>query len=248
MVEEKNTKRRRRGAVVYTPIAVLLIVIILIFGISVFFRISIIEVIGEKRYTAEQIMSVSGIERGDNLLFVDTKAAAEKIGLNLPYLNDVVIEKIIPDQVVITVSESQPIAVLSYKGDFWIVDQKARVLEKTDQTSASEKIAINGIDPVAIAEGLEIIVEEDQQTKLQYLIDILGAIHNVGLSAQVRALDISNIGSIRFTYGDRFTVIMGSGDNADYKIAMLQNVIASLAPDDKGRIDLSNEDEPRYIP
>lgn len=248
MAEEKYTKRRRRGAVVYTPIAVLLIVIILVFGISVFFRISQIEVTGAKKYTVEQILSVSGIKEGDNLIFVDSKAASENIGSNLPYLNEIIIDKIVPDRIVIKVTESQPIAVLSYSGSWWIVDQKARVLEKTDDNSASEKIKISGIDPVSVAEGQEIIVEESQQTKLKYLIDILGAINKAGISYQVKSLDILNIGNISFTYNDRFTVLLGSGENADYKLTLMNDVISQLMPDEKGKIDLSREGKPHFIP
>lgn len=247
MAEEKYVKRRRRGAVVYTPIAVLLIIIIVIFGISVFFRISDIEVKGAEKYTPEQILTISGIVKGDNLIFLDTKEVSENISSKLPYLNEIVIDKIVPDKVVIKVTESQPIAVISYNGDWWIVDQIARVLEKTDATSASEKIFINGIDPVSIAEGQKIIVDASQQTKLQYLVDILSGINNIGISDSVRSLEISNIGNISFTYSDRFTVKIGSGEDIDHKLTMMQQIIAKLATDDKGKIDLSIDD-PRFIP
>lgn len=250
MAEEKNMKRRKRGAVFYTPIAVLLIGIILIFGISVFFRVSVIEVIGAKKYTAEQILTVSGIKKGDNLIFVDAGAAEEEIARKLPYLYEIVIEKIVPDKITIKVTESQPISVLSFDGSLWIIDQKARVLEKADDDEAAGKIVITGIDPVSLVEGREINVEENQETKLQYLIDLLGAIYKAGISDQVGSLDMTNIGNITFTFTDRFTVIMSGGEDADYKLSLMQNVIARLNPDDKGKIkiDLSAENEARFIP
>ncbi|NLT13052.1 MAG: FtsQ-type POTRA domain-containing protein [Clostridiales bacterium] len=248
MAEEKSAKRRRRGAVFYTPIAALLIIIILIFGISVFFRIAAIEVTGAGKYTVEQIISVSGIKEGDNLIFVDAKAAEQKIGLNLPYLNEVVIEKIIPDRVVINVTESKSIAVLSYGGSWWIIDQKARVLEKAGDEDAAGKMTINGIEPVSLVEGRVIIVDKKNETQLKYLIDVLGAIYSAGLSEQVGALDISNISNISFTLSDRFTVVLGSGQDADYKVAMLLNVIPKLAPDENGKIDLTREGKPHFIP
>jgi cell division protein FtsQ len=250
MAEEKYIKRRKRGAVVYTPIAVLLIGIILIFGISVFFRVSVIDVTGANRYSAERILSASGLKKGDNLIFVDAGAAANKVAKTLPYLNEVVIEKIIPDKVVIRVTESQPIAVLKYNGNWWILDQKARALEQTDGIDAAGKINISGIEPVSLAEGLVIKVDESQETKLQYLTQVLGAINDAGLSGQVGQLDISNIGNITFTYTDRFTVIMSGGEDADYKLSLMQNVIEQLEPDEKGKIkiDLSAEIEARFIP
>ncbi len=250
MAEEKNMKRRRRGAVLYTPIAVLLIGIILIFGFSVFFRISVIEVMGAKTYSEETILSVSGIKKGDNLIFVDAKSVEEKIGLTLPYLNEIVIEKIVPDRVVIKVTESEPIAVLSYSGSWWIIDQKARVLEQTDFDDAAEKISVSGIEPVSMAEGREIKVNNDQETKLQYLINVLCAIDNAGLAGKVGSLDMTNIGNITFTYTDRFTVIMSGGEDADYKLSLMQNVISQLEDDEKGKIkiDLSAEIKARFIP
>lgn len=247
MADEKYVKRRRRGAVVYTPIAVLLIVIIVIFGMSVFFRISDIEVTGAEKYTVDQILSISGIVKGDNLIFLDTKAVSKKIGSKLAYLNEVVIDKIIPDKVVIKVTESQPIAVISYNGDWWIVDQIARALEKTDGSSAAEKMKINGIEPVSVAEGQKIIVSEDQQTKLQYLIDILTALNNIGIAYDVSMLDIANIGNISFVYSDRFTVKIGSGEDIDHKLVLMQQVIEQLEPDFIGKIDLTGEN-PHSIP
>lgn len=250
MAEEKSAKRRRRGAVVYTPIAVLLIGIILIFGISVFFRITVIDVTGAKKYTADQILSASGIKMGDNLIFIDAKAVEANIGLNLPYLNEIVIEKIIPDTVSIKVTESQAIAVINYGGNWWIIDQKARVLEKTDDDGAAGKINLSGIEPVSLVEGREIIVNEDQETKLRCLIDVLGAIFNADISKRVGTLDLSNIGNITFTYTDRFTVTMSGGEEAEYKLSLMQDVITKLEPDAIGKIkiDLSSEIKARFIP
>lgn len=248
MAKEKYTKRHRRGAVIYTPIAVLLIIIIAIFGISVFFRITEIEVTGAKKYTVEKILSVSGISKGDSLIFVDKKAAEENITVNLPYLNEVVIEKIVPDKVIIKVTESQPIAVISFDDIWWIVDQKAKVLEKTDAKGASEKIHISGIDPISLAEGQKMFVDESQQTKLQYLTNVLSALYTAGISSQVSSIDVSNIANISFAYGDRFTVNFGSGENAEDKLVMINDVMTQLNPDDTGMIDLSGEVAARFIP
>ena len=51
MADEKYVRRFKRSAVLYTPIATLLIILLVIFGISVFFRVSSIEVKGAQKYT-----------------------------------------------------------------------------------------------------------------------------------------------------------------------------------------------------
>lgn len=248
MAEEKYTKHRRRGAIVYAPIAVLLIGIILIFGIGVFFRISVIEINGAKTYTTETILSASGINKGENLIFVDADKAEEEIVKNLPYLNEVVIEKIVPDKVIINVTESEPIAAIKVDGSWWIVDQKARALEEAEQQKIAGKIIISGIEPTSMVEGKEMIVDEEQETKLQYMIDILTALYKAGISDKVGSLDMSNIGNIRFAYTDRFTVILGGGDNPEYKLTLMNDVISQLNPDENGKIDLSRDGEPHFIP
>lgn len=248
MARDKKTKASRRGAVIYTPIALLLIIVIAIFGISVFFRISAIEVIGAERYTVKQIISMSGIKTGDNLVFVDKNRATEEIRSNLPYLNEVVIEKIVPDTIRISVTESKPLAVIQYDGDWWIIDQKARVLDKTTAGDIEDKIKVNGLSVTAVSVGQEIRVDNSETTKRTYLIDVLSALENAGLSHQVQNLDISNIANISFDLSDRFNIEFGSGEDADYKIAIMNNIITQLDSEDTGRIDVSSDSEPRFIP
>ncbi|SHH92951.1 Cell division septal protein FtsQ [Sporobacter termitidis DSM 10068] len=249
MADDKYYRRRRRGAVLYTPIAAILIIVIVIFGISVFFRISDIEVKGAGKYTVDQIISASGIKIGDNLVFIDPGAVAAAIKTNLPYLSDVQISKIVPDKIAINVTESQPLAAVSVDNTWYIIDQKARVLEKTDSATAQGKISVTGLIPTDAPVGRQLAVGDGEQTKLLYLANVLSAIQNAGISGDVQSVDVSNIGNIQFSYG-RFTVIMGTGEDADYKMVKLHDVIATLEPDDTGKIDVS-QDAPvtaRFIP
>ena len=246
--DKKRRRRRRRGAVIYTPIALLLIVIIAIFGVSVFFRVATIEVTGAEKYTVEQILSVSGIKTGDNLFIIDESKVARLIRSNLPYLSDVVIEKTMPDKIKIEVTESRPLAVVQYDGDWWVIDQSARVLEETDNLGAGEKIKVNGLTIKALGIGELIVIGEDDQTKFKYLTDVLYAIENAGIAEQVTVMDISNIANITFDYTNRFTVTLGSGEDADNKIARVLGIVETLVESDMGRIDVSKEDEWRFIP
>lgn len=239
MAEGKKAKRRRRRSLLYTPAAVLLIFVTVILGVSVFFRISDIEIKGAQKYSSQQIISSSGIKIGDNLVFIDKDAVARNINQNLPYLNDVIIEKVIPDKIIITVTESQPIAVVRVNGEWWVIDQKAKVLEKTDDSEAVKKIEVSGISPTSMTIGQTMGVDPGEKTKLEYLINVLSAIQSAGIFANVSRLDVSNIANISFHYTDRFNVIFGSGENADYKIIRLTKIIDQLEPDVKGKINLS---------
>ncbi len=248
MTKDKKTRRRRRGAVIYTPIALLLIVIVAIFGVSVFFRVAAIEVTGAERYTVEQILSVSGIKTGDNLFFIDNNNTARTIRSKLPYLSEVVVEKEMPDTVKITVVESRAMAVIRYDSEWWVMDQAARVLEKTDNLGAADKIQITGLTIAALGIGETIVVDSGEQTKFKYLTDVLYAIESAGITDMVTMLDVSNIANIKFDYMERFTVTLGSGEEADKKLALLLSGVAKLEDTDEGRIDVSEVGTFRYIP
>ena len=52
------------------PLTFFLVVVALIFIMSVFFKVSRIEVKGNSIYTADEVIKASGIEKGDNLFFI----------------------------------------------------------------------------------------------------------------------------------------------------------------------------------
>ncbi|NLB30007.1 MAG: FtsQ-type POTRA domain-containing protein, partial [Clostridiales bacterium] len=112
----------RRGAAIYTPVAAFLVLFIIIFGVSVFFRVTGIEVTGSARYTADEIIAASGVELGDNLFLLNSDAAARKITAAMPYISDFRIDRKIPGTAVLAVTESAPFAAVQSGGDYWKVD------------------------------------------------------------------------------------------------------------------------------
>ena len=153
-----------------------------------------------------------------------------------------------PDKVEIRVTESQPIAVVSVNGTWWLIDQKARVLEKTNADIAAKKIQVTGISPTSMAISHRVGVAASEQTKLTYLINVLSAISSGGIAGDVKSIDMSSIGSISFIYMNRFTVLLGTGENIDYKMILLRDMLAQLKPEDKGKIDLSRDNKYHFIP
>ena len=63
-----------------------------------------------------------------------------------------------------------------------------------------------------------------------------------------KSIDMSSIGSISFIYLNRFTVLLGTGENIDYKMILLRDMLAQLKPQDKGKIDLSRDNKYHFIP
>ena len=74
------------------PMMFFLVIVAVIFVMSVFFRVSDIQVEGNTHYTDEEIIRAIDIEEGDNLFFFDRFAALSRVFAKLPYVEEVSVE------------------------------------------------------------------------------------------------------------------------------------------------------------
>jgi cell division protein FtsQ len=228
---------------IYTPLAAVLVLIIIIFGVSVFFRVTAVEVTGSSRYTADEIIAAAGIQTGDNLFLIDSDAAARRITASKPYVSRVQIERRIPDAAIIRVTESVAFAVVSEGGDYWKLDASGRILEHTDFSGTVGLIRVSGLNAQNPREGAQLEVAEAYKTQLGYLLDIFKAIDGAGIGRDVSNLDITNISAITFVYRGAVDVRFGGGENAEFKLKRLLTVLADKPDDFKGQVLLDRDDQ-----
>ena len=79
------------------PLTFFLVIVALVFIMSVFFKVSRIEVKGNSIYTADEVIKASGIETGDNLFFINGIAAGSRVAVKLPYVDSVQINRGLPN-------------------------------------------------------------------------------------------------------------------------------------------------------
>ncbi len=101
------------------PMMFFLVIVAVIFVMSVFFRVSDIQVEGNTHYTDEEIIRAIDIEEGDNLFFFDRFAALSRVFAKLPYVEEVSVERKLPNKVTITVKESQALAYIVLGDEDW---------------------------------------------------------------------------------------------------------------------------------
>lgn len=241
-------KRRRRRPALYTPVAVLLVIFLSIFGISVFFKINQIAVSGNARYGADEIVAASGIVRGDNLMLLDRGAAAIRIRGAMPYVRDVRVAGKIPDRVIIEVTESIPVACVGVDGDRYIIDKTARILEKTNAAGAAGLLQVQGVVPLQPEVGRGLPVGEAGQSSLIALTEVLSAMEETELYKAAQSLDVSNISKITFIYDGRITVELGSPDNISDKLLSLLSVVAQQEAGAEGTVKFTADGKTRFIP
>ncbi|MEG1789146.1 MAG: FtsQ-type POTRA domain-containing protein [Oscillospiraceae bacterium] len=235
--QKPRRKKKKRGAL-YAPIAFIIICAALVFGMSVFFRVSRIEVSGNSLYTAEEIMDAAGIEKGDNLFFTNRSAAVSRIYSKLPYISEAEVTRSLPNRVTIEVTESSAIACVSSEAGPWLIDRNCKLLTPADAETEGTFIRVDGLVPINPSVGALIAPGEADDPKVAYLADMLNQIERRGLTQDVTWIDISSALNPSFDFQGRFTVKLGANDNTEYKFGLLLSAVSQLAPGDTGFIDL----------
>ena len=235
----QQRKGRKKRSVLFAPLSFLIICAALVFGMSVFFRVSGIEVEGNEVYSKEEIIEASGIEEGDNLFFINRFSAISRIFSKLPYVEKAVINRSLPNKLVIIVTESRAIACISAEDGTWAIDRSCKLLSKTNGEEAGSLIRIEGLTPIAPEAGQIIAPGEAESPKVSYLSAILTQIDALDLQDRITYIDISGISNPTFDYIGRFTVKLGANENVEYKFQCLLSAVEALNEGDRGTLDLS---------
>ena len=149
--------KRRPGSGVGSRLLIMAaIVAAVIFGVAIFFKVNTVEVQGNAIYSAEEIRSASGIQKGDNLFTLNKEAAAGSIKASLPYVETVSIIRFLPDKIVIEVKESDAtFAVTTDTNTTWLINSVGKALEQISDSAPDSALTAEPTAP-----DVEVPVEE----------------------------------------------------------------------------------------
>ena len=233
------------------------VVVALVMGLSVFFKVETITVSGADVYSAWTVREASGINEGDNLLTFSRARAGALIKANLPYVKDVRFGIKLPDTVnIIIVEEEVVYAIKDSNGQWWLMNSDGRVVEQTNSGKASNYTQVLGVTleyPVAGEKGIatesapagtdasgEVVpVTITGAQRLTTALQILKALEENDIVGSAASVDVSRIEDIVLWYGTRYQVNLGDSSRLDYKIACMNDVILQMSDYQSGILDLS---------
>lgn len=230
----------RRHSTVSGPVMFFVVVVAIIFVMSVFFRVSDIQVVGNNHYTDQEIIMAIDIEEGDNLFFFDRFSAISRVFAKLPYVDEVSVERSLPNKVVIEVVESEAMAYLVLGDEYWTLDQHCKVLGKAVDEELSSLIPVEGIDPGTLLIGETMTVSDGSTAAVEYLSEVLYQMLQRGIYSSVTKIDFNDLNNVEFQYGGKYTVKIGNSTNTEHKFGMFMAVLGKLSSGDVGLIDLSD--------
>ncbi len=232
--KRRHAVRRGRG-VLFHLFAMLLVVAV------IFFKVTDIQVAGCQLYTSEQVIQASEIQMGDNLLLLSRSAAAARIRVTLPYVDEVRINRVLPGTVSIQVTETDAaFAVAAADGSTWLTDASGKLLEPAVEGAADypKLTGITAIDPKA---GSQIETEQTGNlTVARHLLELLG---ETELVSKVTEINVEKTYDIRIWYGDQYEIRLGGSDELSYKLRYLLSILDQLDNPRGGIIDLTLEEK-----
>ena len=203
---------------------------------------------GNEHYTDEEIIKAIDIEDGDNLFFYDRIAAVSRALAKLPYIEEVSITRSLPDRITITVTESKAMAYLVVGDEDWTLDHNCKVLGKAADGEQDQLIPIVGFDPGTLLIGEQLTTGDGSIASVEYLAEILYQLQERGLASNVTRIDFSDPDAVKFSYGRKYTVILGSYSEVEYKFGMFVSVMEKLKAGDVGIINLSDTSTAHFSP
>lgn len=253
-----GTKRRRdqrkrargRHPGLYKALSALLILAAVGVACVIFFRVEDIEVTGNRRYTAQEIIDIAGVERGDNLFAIQAASLSRAVQSRLPYVRTVSVRRLLPDRLVIAVTEGKAVAAIAQEGRWWLLDEDGKLLEQA--ASAGECAKVTGITPLAPAVGTYLAGGEEQQLRVARLKELLGTLADNGLADKLWSVDMGEDYQLTFVLDGRFTVHISPTleRGLDYWIKRLGVALqdARVSANQDYTVEIMDDTRIRFIP
>ena len=280
--ERKRQRRRTDDQLIYTKskafnrnrlllqlATVLAIVLAVIFGMSIFFKVETVNVTGVNKYTEYEIFEASGVSKGENLLSLSKAGISSRIMKKLPYVSSVRVGVRLPGTVNIAVEElSVCYAVQALDESWWLMDSHGKVVEKISGGEAAAYTKVLGValqDPVSSEQavayepaptetdpsGQPVPVTVTGEQRLSTAITLLQFMEHNGILGQAASVDVTDMGALEIWYGEQYQITLGDQNDIANKLKMVKSAIDQMGDYRSGILDVSFEirpDEVIYTP
>jgi cell division protein FtsQ len=239
----KSNRRRRRGrfGFLYKLLSVLAICAAVVLALTLFFRVNTLEISGGVRYTTEQIQEASGIEIGDNLFLLNKFDVRNRLAEELPYIEDVHINRKLPSTLIIEVTECSQVFAVMQSGSAWLISPSGKIVDRVEPAEAEGIPTVDGCKLLAPSVGTSMALAQEYQTQKDSLLALLSALQDREEMDLVGAIHLGDASVLTMEYMDRFTVQMPYSADYAYLLRTARAVSEKLETNETGVIDLTTE-------
>lgn len=243
--QQRKRKNRIKKLILRAVLGTTILVAGVIIAILLFFNINKISVTGDMIYTAEEIITASEVENGDNLVFLSKKKVNDLIAKKLPYVGEVKIKRRLPAHLEIIIVKTDACFSVSQDGKYTILDCSGKVLEANLESNRENLINLNaGKMTYAVAGELAQFEDAKLFSRAQEIYNMAKKVELTDLTA----MNVTNLYNIKLEYQGRITIKLGNveGEKLETKLEFGKSIIDKQNNEDnqfRGVLDLTIDKE-----
>ena len=186
-------------------------------------QVDTITVDGNVRFSDSDIINLSGLYTGKNILTYDLAEARDGIESN-PYIDCIGVSRILPDTIGITVREREEFAAIVGSGGMnSIIDREGFVLDVGRRGDTEGLISVYGLGSMGLTTGTS-IVSDKSKLRPYTLIELFKAIGE--RTDRISYIDVSNSASVKIGTREGVTVMFGDSIDVAQKTEYMFRAIA----------------------
>ena len=236
---QKRKKFRGGNYALYYVLAfIVIIVVLIILANTVLFKCTTIEVSGNEKYTAEEIVERSGLQIGENLLHINVSSARDNIVNSLAYIDDAQVKKSFPTKINVTVTEAEKQYCIVENGVTAAISRKGKILE---HGSAGDLPIVKGFESESTQIGTWLRSRTEGKTEIPG--EIFDKADKTGLDG-ITEVDMTDRFSVKVTVEDRVILNLGPAEEIERKFRVAVEIIENqLGKDEYVTILLTNPEK-----
>lgn len=238
-IQTRKAQRRRKRKLRQLRffLIVFMLVAIVVLSLTVFFKIDTIKVTGQVRYSHEEIIEKSTLEKGKNLFLYKTADAEKIIEQTFVYIEKAKIKKHLPGTLEIVITQAKEVCTIESQGEYFVVSDEGKVLEKISYTR-DDLYNVKGVDMSEYKIGDTL--KNDNAESVKTLTQITKAIDETDFTG-VTLIDLSDVYNISITYQNRVEIKCGTYVELSHKLKYAKAILnEKIKPTEHGTLDVSS--------
>ena len=223
-----NRRRKVNYSLQYSVIGFIAFSIFAILSVTVLFNVNSVVISGSSVYSADEIITVSGIKSGDNLIRKSMSRCSDMITQNLSYIEAAEVRRVFPSSVRITVSPGIEAAYMEQDDVWYLVSATGRIL-RIDESRYNPALPVfYGTDPAEeLSEGQ--MFESKEPGKTDRIYELMKKTPESALAGKIVSIDVTDRFNISMNYEDRITIVFRPVTDLEYNyrfadIILRQNI------------------------
>ena len=248
MAKKRSSRRRRRRGLLgrlLRPLSVLLAAAAIVAALTLFFKVDKVEVSGNIRYDAGEIIAASGVEQGDNLILLNRYGISRRLYTQMPYITDARVYPKFPDTLMIEVTETRAIAAVPGAGAYWLLnagEDRIKILEMAEEAQAQDYLLLSGLEAADPQAGRSLVLSEDSRLSEEKLLELLQAMEQLNMAGRIDSVAAGDREKLVLSCDGRFQVEVAYNADFSFKLKCLQEVVGKLEPNETGILRMTRAD------